>query len=215
MRCQGLEPRIARLRVECFTCIARGAESGSPLNRTGISRVSAGRSPVELKSHVGKQGLEPRLPHPKCGALTLTRHPAAERIKVEEAGIEPTRQRLQGATATVAVTPMAAVPGPPDTRMTPWTRRHISRLAGLPIRCMLTLWMFQDSSLQVRLAGATGFEPAHDAVLGTAALPVELRPIGHLCGNVNRPSGCPCGRLPAITEKALHGNLPEVHGSFQ
>ena len=103
MRRQGLEPCLLRLRVECFTCIARGAREphrgieprspvwrtgviavrpvghgGSSLNRTGIFRASTGCSAVELKSHlVGKQGIEPRLPGPRPGALTITRHPGA------------------------------------------------------------------------------------------------------------------------------------------
>ena len=39
---------------------------------------------------VGKQGLEPRPPAPKAGALTLTPHPA----EVEMAGIEPAAATL-------------------------------------------------------------------------------------------------------------------------
>lgn len=49
---------------------------------------------------VGTQGLEPRLPPPRGGALTLTRHPG-----VEKAGIEPARRRLQGASGALPVIP--------------------------------------------------------------------------------------------------------------
>jgi hypothetical protein len=57
---------------------------------------AAGQRPV-----VGKQGLEPRLPGPGPGALTLTRRPVQWRWQESN----PLRQRLQGAPATLAVIP--------------------------------------------------------------------------------------------------------------
>ena len=50
---------------------------------------------------VGKQGLEPRPPGPKPGALTLTPHP----VEVEMAGIEPATATLAGRARSLAVTP--------------------------------------------------------------------------------------------------------------
>jgi hypothetical protein len=62
----------------------------------------AAANPSQLESHeVGKQGLEPRPPGPKPGALTLTPHPAAWRRWESN----PLRQRLQGAPAPIAVIP--------------------------------------------------------------------------------------------------------------
>jgi hypothetical protein len=90
---------------------------------------------------VGKQGLEPHLPVPKTGALTLTRHPVANCTTVEMAGIEPTRQRLQGATASLAATPRR--------RRVPSTRRRIGRLADPPT-CMCSRYGILNSQACTR-----------------------------------------------------------------
>src|SRR5258706_453185 len=54
---------------------------------------------------VGKQGLEPRPPAPKAGALTLTPHPVSGKAQWRWPESNRLRQRLQGAPATLAVTP--------------------------------------------------------------------------------------------------------------
>lgn len=54
---------------------------------------------------VGKQGLEPRPPGPKPGALTLTPHPAKRKARWRWPESNRLRRRLQGATAALAVTP--------------------------------------------------------------------------------------------------------------
>jgi hypothetical protein len=45
--------------------------------------------PLSQRTMVGKQGLEPRLPGPGPGALTLTLHPADRTSSVDRPGFEP------------------------------------------------------------------------------------------------------------------------------
>src|SRR5215472_1918164 len=116
--------------------LVRQADSGSPLNRPGTSRASTARdSDFTKETQVGKQGLEPVCLLPRACALPAAPQPVtsgppeSNRVSpesesgrlpsssipiahVETPGIEPDRQRLQGATATLAVIPMAAAAMP-------------------------------------------------------------------------------------------------------
>lgn len=76
---RGVEPRSSAWKAVVLAVrpVRRG---GSPLNRPGTSRASAARdSDFTKEPEVGKQGLEPRPPGPRPGALTLTRHPVERR----------------------------------------------------------------------------------------------------------------------------------------
>src|SRR5215469_7589385 len=93
--------------------------------------------------------------------LTLTPHPEVPRKRhVEEVGIEPTRQRLQGATAASAVTPKGPPrPGTPRNAHDTWVdcpgaaasrQLRLACRGGGPERpagLVLTLWSSQQSSL--------------------------------------------------------------------
>src|SRR5579864_79210 len=134
---------------------------------------------------VGKQGLEPRLPAPKAGALTLTPHPgrdprsrtafllnpnqadyrlprSREVLRHPDAArwrwreSNPLRRRLQGVSATSAVIPVPA------------------GVAGLP-DMMLTLLTSQQAStftLGWCSAGIAGVEPAFRSGWGRVAYPL-------------------------------------------
>ena len=80
----GLEPRISRLRVGCTSACAYSAQS-----------------------HAGESNFAHH-----CGGVAHRRNACGARwILVEMPGIEPSRQRLQGAAATSAAHPRVARPG--------------------------------------------------------------------------------------------------------
>ena len=124
----GIEPASSGRKPDALT-VTPGGRGGSPLNRPGTSRASTARdSDFTKEPQVGKQGLEPRLPAPRAGALTLTPHPVtsgppeSNRVSpdsgsgrlpsssipiahVETPGIEPGRRCLQGMPPTSAPRP--------------------------------------------------------------------------------------------------------------
>ena len=73
---------------------------------------------------VGKQGLEPRPPGPKPGALTLTPHPAKKKAQWRWPESNRLRRRLQGATATLAVTPDGQTAVKPPWPAVSWCSRY-------------------------------------------------------------------------------------------
>jgi hypothetical protein len=107
----GYRPPFPKVRAWCITLMlaARGADEGS---RTLIPSLEGWNSAIELHPHgaaggdripdlmlfrhplsrlsysgmVGKQGIEPRLPAPRAGALTITLHPGGgpPRIRTEK-----------------------------------------------------------------------------------------------------------------------------------
>lgn len=76
---------------------------------------------------------------------------------------------------------------------------------------MLTLWIYQESSLYERLAGTEGLEPPQHPVLETGALPVELHPYTAVQLKTARQV-LPCGRLPVTDLGSLAGGLPDKCG---
>ena len=107
--------------------------------------------PDELENQVGKQGLEPRLPVPETGALTLTPHP--------ESG--DGRNRTGCGNACRARPLLSCHP-----------HRQASAQPLRPAVMVLTLWTCQKPSLYERLAGTAGVEPAFFRFWGPAAYPL-------------------------------------------
>lgn len=100
-------------------------------NDPAFSPVSAGALiPLSWRPIVGKQGLEPHLPGPRPGALTLTRHPVEWRWQESN----PLRQRLQGAPATFSCHPRRCLRPSPITKTGAGDDAHAVELSIIQAR---------------------------------------------------------------------------------
>jgi hypothetical protein len=93
---------------------------------------------------------------------------------VEKAGIEPARQRLQGAPGALPVIPRAAASGD-----NPVKRTGRGGIAAGQNACRYGAHAMEVSIVEpaMRRAGTAGIEPAH-AALETAVLPLNYVPRG-------------------------------------
>ena len=91
---------------------------------------------------------------------------------MEKAGIEPARQRLQGAPGALPVIPRAAAP-----LMILWKRTGHGGIAAGQDACRYGAHAMEVSIVEpaMRRAGTAGIEPAH-AALETAVLPLNYVP---------------------------------------
>jgi hypothetical protein len=107
-------------------------------------------------------------PAPKAGGFPSPSPP------VEKAGIEPARQRLQGAPGALPVIPRAAASGD-----NPVKRTGRGGIAAGQDACLYGAHAMEVSIVgpAMRHAGTAGIEPAH-AALETAVLPLNYVPGG-------------------------------------
>ncbi len=143
VRRQGIEPCVPRLRVECFTDIARGAWSGYKDSNLACRVPGAARLPLRDIPRVDRRRFELRtfsLQGSCSGQLELAAHrgtaPGTGCPRVWLAYLPPCRHEIA---------------------------------AGWHLPLMLTLWTCQETGLHKRPAWTAGVEPAFRPVWSRAA----------------------------------------------
>jgi hypothetical protein len=161
---------------------------------------------------VGRQGLEPRLPGPKPGALTLTPHPVT--WTAGDLNAVPPACKAGALPGELAAHDRRSRP--------PQNASGRGRQLCDPDRAALAFPTLEFSICKriTRSAGPEGFEPPSASDLETGALPFELRPTVFSCANKKPPARawswgrCRLVRPVSATSPApLHPWLPASTGT--